>query len=499
MIATRWIVAIGTLGALPQAAICQDFPPASTGGAGWIGPREERFRDRFRQTLLAVPTRDLASGWQLASDLGRPTVPLLWDLLQAERSNVERRLAVLAAAILAGGTNEDERLFAWLDQQRPMLEERVLAAMLVALGPRRTRPVPGFWSKLQGPGKSTEQILTIAVRLAAARVPGLDGTAPTVLDDDPGIAAATVYTGTSISPVLANKLGRNSTERHAELFWRATLLCGARQVAEGQPVTESLVARAREFSALSGDQFAAVRAAAMLFRVRARDVRAEGNRPDARLLHVATSDIASARLLRGWLAPAAQPRDEEPHRLAVTYALSREVAEVVADRATWSADPRIDEHVAVALAWRLLGDDAKTPIDVALPTVPEWNFVRWASGASIDASAEVADPRLARALVLAAAGRMPRSAMRAALEEALWRWGSHPGLVTWEQERLLVRDLLLVGSNPGGSKYVPHVVAEQRYRPTGIGPDDTFFRVASSVFDFVTRPPGPLPAEYRIR
>jgi len=497
--AVRWIVAIGALAALPQVAVGQDIPATTTGVAGWIGPREERFRDKFRQTLLAVPTRDLAMGWQLASDLGRPAVPLLWEMMQAERSNVERRLAVLAAAMLAGGPNEDERLFAWLDQQKPMLEERALAAMVLALGPRRSRPVPGYWSKIQGPGKSTEQILTIAVRLAAARVPGLDGTAPPVLDDDPGIAAATVYTGTAISPVLANKLGRNSTERHAELYWRASLLCGARQVAEGQPVTEALVTKAREFASLGGDQYAAVRAAAVLFRGRARDLRAEGVRPDARLLQVATSELANARALRGWLAAAPQPRDEEPYRLAVTYALSRDVAEVVAERTVWSADARIDEHVAVALAWKLLGDDARSPIDATLATVPEWNFVRWASGAPIDPGAEIADPRLARALALAAAGRMPRTTMRATLEDALWRWGSHPGLATWEQERLLVRDLLLVGSHPGGSKYVPHVVAEQRYRPTGIGPDDTFFRVAIAVFDFTTRPPGPLPPEYRIR
>ena len=143
------IVAIGGLIALAQAVPCQDPSTGPAGSVGWIGPRDERFRDRFRQALLAVPTRDLAAGWQLASDLGRPAVPLAWEMMQAERSNVVRRLAMLAAAMMAGGTNEDERLFAWLDQQRPMLEERVLTAMLLALGPRRARTIPGFWTKLQ--------------------------------------------------------------------------------------------------------------------------------------------------------------------------------------------------------------------------------------------------------------------------------------------------------------------------------------------------------------
>jgi hypothetical protein len=495
---TGWIAAIGVLVEAPQVRHGQD--PTPGGAVGWIGPRAERFRERFRQVLLAVPTRDLAGGWALARDLGRPATPLLWDMMQAESSNVGRRLVMLGAAVLAGGPNEDERLFAWLDRQKPMLEERILAAMLLALGPRRQRPIAEYWSRLQGPAKSPEQILAIAVRLAAVRFPGLDGTAPASLDDDPGVAAAAAYAGATVPASLTNRLwNRNSPERHAELFWRGVLLCGARQVAEGRQVPDSLVARARELASLAGDQYAAVRTAAALFRLRTRDFRNEGARPDWRVLQIAASDVAGARASREWLGPAAQPRDEEPQRLAVSYVLSREVDEVIADRAVWSADQRIDEHVAVTLAWRLLGEDAPPAIDLPL-AVPEWNFVRWATGTAMDSTAtEIADPQLRTAAAIAAAGRITRPALRAVLEEALWRWGSHPGLTNWEQERLFVRDLLLVGSHPGGSKYVPHVRAEQRYRPTGMGPDDTFFDVAVALFDFLERPYGPMPAEYRLR
>lgn len=449
---------------------------------------------------MAVPTRDLATGWALAADLGRPVVPLLWDMMLAEGSNTGRRLVMLAAALTAGGANEDERLFAWLDRQKPMLEERVLAAMLLAHGPRRARPMAEFWPRILGPSRSPEQILAIGARLAAVRFPGADTEVPSTLDDDPGVAAATAYAGGTLSAPLAQRLWNlRAPERHAELFWRGAMLFGARQLAEGGQVQEPLLGRARELMALPGEQYAAVRAAAALFRARARDFRSEGARPDWRLLQIATSDTGGARALHTWLGPLPQPLDEDPLRLAVAYVLSRSSADVVADRATWSSDARIGKHVAVALAWRLLGEPSPQPIDVQLAEVPEWNLVRWATGAAMDPQARIEDPHLRTAAEVAAMGRMPREVMRTALEDALWRWGSHPGLSAHEQERLLIRDLLLVGSHPGGSKYVPHVRTEQRYRPAGIGPDDTFFDITVALFDFLARPRGPVPAEHRLR
>jgi len=481
-------------------ALAQQPVAVDAGEVGWIRGRDDRFRARFEQLLLAVPTRDLPQGWQLAADIGRPAVPLLWEMLQEERSNVGRRLVLLAAAMLAGGTAEDERLFAWLDRQKSMPEERVFAAMWMAHGPRRSRPVPGFWSRCQGPDKSPEQVLRLAVRMAAAQFPDAAAGFSSSVDDDAGLAAAAAYAGLPIATSVAARLWNLRTpERHAELFWRGAMLGAARTAGGGQKPNGEWTQRGRELMALPGDQHAAVRAAAALFRLRAGDLRLEGARPDWRLLQVAVAETAGARLLRNWLGPVPQPRDEEPTRLAVSYVLSRDPSEVVADRVSWAAVPRIRQHVAVALAWRLLGDVAGPPIDVEVPGVPEWVLVRWASGVAIDREVLLDDVPLQVAVRLAAAGRLPRPAMRDALEGALWRWGSHPGLGLWEHERLLLRDLLLVGSNTGGGKYVPHVRREQRYRPTGIGPDDVFFDVAVALHDFLSRPRLPIPPEHRLR
>jgi len=494
------VLAIGVLTLPSQLAVAQEGPGLAAGDVGWITGRDDRFRERFQQLLVAVPTRDVQQGWQLAADIGRPVVPLLWDMLQAERSNVGRRLVWLAAASLAGGPAEDDRLFTWLDRQKGMLEERVLGAMCIAYGPRRSHPVPGFWSRCQGPDKSPEQVLRIAVRLAAARIPGAESGMSCGVDDDVGLAAAGACAGLSMPASVGARLWNLRTpERHAELFWRGAMLGGARAAGDGQRPDAELAQRARDLMALPGDQHAAVRAAAALFRLRTGDLRLEGARPDWRLLQVQVADSTAARTLRNWLGPVPQPRDEEPSRLAVSYVLSRDAAEVVADRAQWSAVPRIRSHVAIALAWRLLGDGVGAPIDVEVPGVPEWVFVRWASGVAVDRDVTLEDVPLRVALRLLAVERLSRPALRAALEEALWRWGSHPGLGLWEQERLLLRDLLLVGSNAGGGKYAPHVPFVQRYRATGIGPDDEFYPVAIALHDFLARPRLPIPAEYRLR
>jgi len=78
---------------------------------------------------------DYAAGFGLAADLGRAATPMLWDMLAAEQSNVRRRNALLGAAILAGGEAEDERLFAWLGQQKAIKEERTMAAYFTPLRP----------------------------------------------------------------------------------------------------------------------------------------------------------------------------------------------------------------------------------------------------------------------------------------------------------------------------------------------------------------------------
>ena len=101
----RWASAllIGCLLTAPQIASGQSPNEQDP----WIRAGDRRYEDRFRTLLVEDSTRDLRAGWSLAQRLGRPVVPMLWALLDAERSNVERRLAVLGAALIAGGPAED--------------------------------------------------------------------------------------------------------------------------------------------------------------------------------------------------------------------------------------------------------------------------------------------------------------------------------------------------------------------------------------------------------
>jgi hypothetical protein len=484
--------------------VAQLLPPAlpgqePTGSVGWVGPRDERFRRRFTELLLAVPSRDHAAGWQLARDLGRPAVPLLWEMLRSEQSSVERRLPLLAAAMLAGGPGEDERLFVWLEQSKPMLEERVLAAILLALGPQRTRPAPDFWSRTQGPQRVPEQILGVALRLAAARFPEAGQGIPPIVGDDPGVAGATAYVGLAVPSSAAAKLWQlKDPARHADLFWRGALLGELRRAVPGSR-SASLLERAREVSELTSDSLLAARRSAMLLRARCDALDQDASRPDWRMLQAIAGEVRDGQLLAQWLGPAALPRDEEPARLAVAYALARAPEVVVEERAQWSGDARISGHVALTLAFRIAGAADRPRVDASLPNVREWYFVRWAAGTPVESPGSMGDDRLDALAALAASGRLTPDVLRASIEDTLWRWGSHPGIGLWREERLLVRDIVLAGSNAGGSRYQPHLRRDQRYFPTGLDRGSVLYEVAVAVYEFLGQPVLPVPPELRIR
>ncbi|MCU0865207.1 MAG: hypothetical protein MUC36_15585 [Planctomycetes bacterium] len=486
---------IGLLAFGPQTVLAQD--PAAGGTAAWSG-RGERIRDRFESLLLAA-TPDWSAGWQLAVDLGRPAAPMLWDLVADNKSNVKRRLVLMAAAVLAGGNAEDERLLTWLAQPKPMLEERVLAAMLMALGPQRTRPAANFWSRCLGPAKSPEQLLSIAVRLASAKFPEAAEGAPLLLDEDPGVGAAATYAGLPWTAAMVARWSNvRGGERHADLYWRGAMLGAARSSAgpagQGDPSLEM----AREVLRLRDERLTEARATAVWLRASRGDLQPSEARLDWPLLQVAVGDPETAALLNSWLGPAATPRDEAPHRLAVAYALVRPVAEVIAARGQWAGDARIREHIAVALAFRLGKLEQVPTIVEPLPNVAAWQFVQWMSGGRIDRPDAGSDPVLRAALPLLADGRLGRRQLCITLEDTLWRWGSHPGLAVWRLERGLVRDLLLAGSNRGGGKYQPHIPPDQRYFPTGLDRNDEFFAIAVALFDFLQQPRLPLPPELRL-
>lgn len=458
---------------------------------------DDKVRDRFRHFLLAVPTRDLSAGWQLATDLGQPAVPLLWDMLKAERSDVGQRLRLLAAAMFAGGPLEDERLFAWLALQKPMLEERTLAALVLAMGPMRTRAVPNFWTRLLGGQKEPELILAIGARLASVRFPGSAEGAPVIAVNDPGLVAATAFAGLPVPASMEDRWWNlRATERHAELVWRGGMLGAARTLDRSPRGQDSWLERATEVMRLPEGP-AASRAVAVWLRACGRDLRPEGSPLDVAMLQVATSDIAGAMRLQPWLGPVPQPRDDAPQRLAVAYALSRRPETVIAERALWLPDSRIARHIAMALAWSIAGEAKPAPVDIHVPDLPEWDFVRRVSGCRADGERASDDPALQALLDLCRQDRISQTALRRSLEEALWRGGSHPRLSAVELEHALIRDLLLAGSNPG-NKYQSHLRQDLRYSPGGMDRNDAFFAIAVAAFEFCAEPRSPMPAEHRL-
>lgn len=492
------LCAIGLLAVAPQPCLAQDPGSQSPGGVGWITLKDDRIRERFRQLLLAAPTRDLVAGWQLAQDLGRPVAPLLWEQLAVEKSNLESRLIVLAAAVLAGGLGEDDALLQWLDQQKPMFEERTLAALLLALGPDRARAVGNVTGRCLGPARSPEVLLQVAVRLASARFPDVEENGVPGVLDDAGSVAAAAFAGSSIPPALRRWFAPNCSERHAELAWRGVLLGASRRARPGVPPADFVLELARPLAAHGTEARGSLHSAAVWCLSRHGALRADAPRLDWQLLQVAAADARTGEALAAWFGPKPLPRDERPERLAVSYALTRPLQVVIDERAVWGAEVAVRSHIATALAYRLLGGDPAPPIDASLPGVAEWQFVRFAAGAPIERGTLPEDPHLRQALHLASDGRMPRAALRTALEEALWRWGSHPGLVAWRLERLLVRDLLLSGSNLGGGKFLPHIRPDLRYTPSGLDRKDGFFEVAVALYEFLSVPRAPIPAEHRL-
>ena len=485
------LVLIGCIATTPQVAAGQ----SSGDDDSWIDAADRRYVARFRELLLADGVRDVAAGWELAEDVGRPVVPVLWRLVESERSNVDKRLALMVAALVAGGPAEDARLFSFLEKGRPMLPERVMASLWIALGAERARPRPDALSRLLGPNREPEDLLAVAVRLAAARFPGADENVAQIEERDPGVLAAAVFAGMPVAKTSAHRQWRGD-HRDAGLYQRAALLGAARRYERSPPAVD-LLALAR--SSLAGDDaaFAEVRDASLLLLARADDLRLTPGDLDWRQLQLAISQEASRASLRAHLRAEPYARDAEPHRLAVAYALWRPIEQVVEERAIWSKAPAVRAHVAVALAARLCALKSPPAITDPLPGCPEWSFVVWACGGAAVGAQGAADSRLATLGRLLSGGRVSRRAAKEELEMALWRWGSHPRVGVWRAERQLIRDLLLVGSR-SGARYQPERPPHLRYFATGLDRDDSFFDLASALYEFTRRPRTPVPLAHRI-
>lgn len=493
------LASIGTLAAAPQPASAQN--PDGPFGALPVGA--EGFRRRFESLLLEVGTRDPAAAWQLARSVGTAAVPMLWDIYASEKPSAERRLLVLVAAMLAGEATEDPRMLAGFDKPQP--EDRIATSFVLALLPARDRAVPGFWSAAMRQSREPVPQLKVAALLACARIPGAADEVPTATyrSEDPGVVAAALVAGAPLS--LAEPFWQGGALRdHAELVWRGALVGSL--LRERQQVDPKAVALARFVMDRRGESHRAAREAAALVLSRTGQVSPGGARPPLQQLQLLAAEPQSARKLREWLPPVPELLGEDPRRLAVLYVMSRDLAEVLANHEQWSAEESVRRHVAVAVALRLAGlapeelSAPQTPLDRELRGLPEWWFARWAAGVPVrpDSPAIAAlEPTLQAAARLAADGRLPRAAARTVLEETLWRWGSHPGLGLHDVHRRLVCDLMITGSNRGG-QYQPGVPQFERYLPGGLGTEHVFFEVASELFDFLSRPVPPIPAECRL-
>lgn len=491
-----WSVPIGILAHGPQRAIAQE----PTAAPVTVAAEDARLRERFASLLLAASTRDLQQGFSLAAGLGPVAAPALWAMHAAEKSNMHRRAAALCAACIAEGPSGIDRTVSILDDRSP-LHDRLCVALMAALGPVQQRTRKDFWPRILGRNqKEPEPLLLVAALLASSRWSGAGADCPQGLlrTTNPGIVAAAVYAGAPVpEPVLA-PFFRREPPAHASLVHRASLLV---PLLRREPIAEGLQQQALAFLQAPREENAPLRELAALVLSHAGVPPVEGEpRPDWQRLCALAADPRSAAALAAWLPPSPQPLDEPGWpQLAVAYAFSRSVDTILAERAQWHMAPAFRRHVAVTLALRLCAEAAPQPIPLRLEGLPEWEFVRWASGVQeLDVRALPEDPELARGLVLCAEARIDKGALRGLLEETLWRWGSHPGRLLYRAQGLLVRDLLLAGSLPG-QRYPVGLPDHQRYLPAGLGNENAFFRVGVEAYEFMKAKAPPIPAECRLR
>ncbi len=512
------LVIVSVIGCL--ATLAQPLCAQVRHGVGEISIKDDKFRARMKE-LLIDPIDRYALGWQRSQDMGALIAPLLFEMRSVEKADDRRRMVLMCAAVIACGMVVDEQALAAIDPAQQ--NDPLLACFLIALGPLQEHELPKFWERVRGRRAELNELQAILVLLAAARVPAVASTpvakeiAKEIMQlsrsigagelQSPGIVAAMLAAGLPVpESVQKPYLAFDSPPRFAELVWRGLMLGSLRLPAA---VPEALVvSQAKEILKLSSDSYALAKNAAALVLCRAISVPVSKStpRPPWQLLQLFAAEPQSALLLGTWLNAKPSPLDEQPARLAVEYALSRPLATVIAERSLWGQEPAVQGHVALALAWRLLGEAKVVPIEASLPSLPEWSFVQWASGAKKfdlkPLSGLPAGGVESLNQMLQMLDRVPPAVLREALQDALWRLGSHPGLGLFEAQRFLLRDLVLTGSL-AGAKYQQHIPMHERYLPSGglgsSGTSASFFDVGVEVFDFLMTPRLPLPSECRLR
>lgn len=401
----------------------------------------------------------------------------LWSLLN-EAVKDEARWRLAAAIVAAGGVAEDANLLRWSAAAGRSARDRAFVAFLLALGPARlVGEAQGVFDSLRSP---SDFAMAVAA-CAAARFPrshSFEG----ATSNDVGVAAALAYAGAAAT-LRATPPVRS--DRREPLWWRGTLLRAAHAGASGIVRERALALR------FGGDvEDVGLRAAAWRCAAMAGDATSDGERPEPFTLEALAADAGTRSRFRAWFDGVVAPRYEHPERLAVAQMLAATPSEVVSAAARWRGDATAERHVALAVAWRIAGGES---LDIAGGEDAAWAPVAVARRSSVAVDA-VTDESLRAALQLRLVGRLGDEPFRAALEDGLWRWGSHPALAVWRLERLFVRDLVLAGSQAGAGMYQPHVPPEQRFLLEGIGASDPWFRAAVAANEFFEPATMPMPA-----
>jgi hypothetical protein len=486
-------------------------------GVGELTEKDAKLK-KAMQALLVEPDSRRDRAWQLARDSGPALAPMLWDMQATAEANQYRRALLASAAILAGGAESDETALAAIGEGTPFVQ--LISCLVFAMQPSRGREQPQasgnkdwadlYWERVRVRRTEPNEILTVAALLGCRRFSGA-ATAPFAADlvkrqqSSPGVIAAAMFAGVPV-PEAASRpfLQVAKPPRFADLVWRGRLLGSLR---DGVAPEDDVVRFAQQIYVLSGDAQAGLRSAAALVLSRANRLPPDRERPPSWMLQLLAADPRAATGLARWIGPVPDALDDKdkPPRLAVEYVLGREPRAVVEDRAIWGADSRIRRHVALALAWRLLGIEKPAPIEVAMPGLPEWFFVQWASGAEASKSetirADERDDLLAGAAVLMQHKQISRPVARDLIEGTLWRWRSHPGLGLFEAQAALVCDLLLTGSDAGRKYQKTGTRLPERYLPKGFGTESSAFELGVELWDWLalSEPRPPIPIECLLR
>lgn len=464
--------------------------------------RNELFRDQFRELLGDSQPSSWPAGWRLAQKMGSSAAPLLAAIWEEEGSNLTSRLLFLGAHSLAAGPEGEPTYGSSLSRLDD--QEKVMALLILASGPPRTRAIDGL-------ARLTDRREKIAVRVAAylalARL-GVEAPPLRADRDDPGLLAAALYAELSVSDRELRTWFRDGEgqdpSRH--LVRRGFLLADP----EPDPDRDRRLAWAAQEAGgtLSGPGFREARRAAALCLARLGDpaqVLVDLPDPDPELVLILATEPRMRSSLPLDPVPGGLIDLAERQRLAVLYVLQESPATVLATADRWVRDEDIRGSMCLALTISLLdGVQGAVSVPDSVTALPEGAWVQWAAGEQPavptgvrNAGDPAGDEILARALPLALDGRLPREVAHRVIEAALWRSGSHPGLVRVEAHVALLRDLLMSGSTQVSAAL--GIEALDQYLPAGIPRTDRrFFEIAYGFLQFVAVP-REIPETLRLR